>query len=123
MNFLEDYKMTTINYVLKNIDFRNVDVDISFKKIQDTIKTTSELQSEMDALIREDFRRANREIGDEIKYSEILSDLHAIEGISSLTLGLSSDIDVGWKYENIQFGLTQFPELNDITLTYNGIGE
>ena len=48
MDFLENYKMTTINYVLKNIDFRNVDVDVKFKKLEDTIKTTSEIQSEID---------------------------------------------------------------------------
>lgn len=121
--FLEDYKMTTINYVLKNIDYRNVDTNVNFKKLETTTRSTSDIQSDIDTFVRDYFKRTNVAIGDIIKYSEILSALHEVEGISSVTLSLSSDIEAGLKYENIEFGSIQLPELNDLNITYEGTGE
>lgn len=122
LTFLEDFKMATINYVLKNIDYRNIDTNVFFKKLVDTIRTNSEINSDLDATIRDFFKRSNINIGEEIKYSELLSELHDVSGISSVTLSLSSDIDVGLKYENIELGLVQYPILNNIDITFGGTG-
>lgn len=119
---LTDYKMTTLNYVLKDLDYRNMDVNVGFKKTVDTIRTQTEIANDVETYIRTFFRRANRTIGEEILYSDIVHDLREIEGISSLSLALSSDIDTGWKYENVDFGVIQFPELNAVSIAYSGTG-
>lgn len=123
LDFLEDYKMTTLNYVINNIDFRDIDVDVSFKRTTDTIRTVTEVSSDIESNIRSFFSRGSRDIGEELKYSELMSQLHAISGISSLTMSMSSDLEAGLKYENIQMGAIQFPELNLLTLTSLGTGE
>lgn len=120
--FLQDYKMTTLNYVLKDLDYRNVDVDVGFKKTESTVRTQTEIANDIEAYVRDFFTRANRKIGEEIKYSDIIHDLRDIDGISSLSMALSSDIDIGWKYENIDFGVIQFPELSAISIAYSGTG-
>ena len=123
LDFIEDYKMTTINYILKNIDFRNFDVDVTFKSLTTTTRTSTEIRSDLEAAVTAYFSRSERKIAEEIKYSGLWNDLLAISGISSMTLAISSDLDVGLKYENIQLGSTQFPELNEIGITYSGTGE
>ena len=123
LDFIEDYKMTTINYILKNIDFRNFDIGVTFKSLATTTRTSTEIRSDMEAAITAYFSRSERRIAEEIKYSALWNDLLAISGISSMTLAMSSDLDAGWKYENIQLGSTQFPELNELGITYSGTGE
>ena len=122
INFLADYKMATINYEINNLDFVNVDVGVTFKKTPETIRTQGEVTNDIDALIRDYFKRSNRSVGEELKFSEIMDSLHNIEGMSSLTLALSADTGVGWKYENIALEPIEFPELSNLTTTYNGIG-
>lgn len=123
LNFLEDYKMTTIHYNLKNIDYRDVDTDVTFKRQTETIRTAVEVSSDIESAVRTYFQRSERSINEELKYSSLLSQLQDIEGISSLTLSLSSDLDAGVKYENIQMGIIQFPLLNNLTITSTGTGE
>lgn len=122
LDFFEDYKMATINYVLKDIDYRNFIVDVTFKILTDTIRTTSEVQSDIESIIRNYFTRSERTIAEEIKYSELMSSLYAVDGVSSLTMTLSSDLAAGWQYENIQLGLIQFPVLDTLTITPSGTG-
>jgi len=122
-NFLEDYKMTTINYILKNLDYRYFDVNVEFKILTNTLRTNSEVSTDIETIINNYFLRSVRSIGDEIKYSDIISQLQAVSGISSLTMSLSSDLDVGIKYENINLGSIQFPLINTITISPCGTGD
>lgn len=123
LNFMEEYKMATINYVLKNLDYRQMDVAVTYKKQADSIKTNTEISTSIESTVRSFFQRANRAIGEETRYSELLSNLHSLTGISSLTMSFSSDTESGWKHENIQFGKIQFPNLSGLTIASCGIGE
>lgn len=123
LDYIEDYKMTTIHYILKNIDFRNFDIDMTFKRLTTTTRTNNEIRSDLEASVRNYFSRSERRIAEEIKYSALWNDLLEVSGISSLTLAVSSDLDVGWKYENIQLNSIQFPELGSLSIAFSGTGE
>jgi hypothetical protein len=123
LDFLEDYKMATLHYNLKNVDFRDIDTDISFKRQPETVRTVLEVSTDIETTVKGYFSRSERKISEDLKYSDLLSQLQSIEGISSLTLSLSSDLEAGLKYENIEMGLVQFPILNNLTIASAGTGE
>lgn len=122
VNFLETYKITTVNYVFESFDYVYIDADISYKKAKTSLLSPATITQSISSALRNLFKRSNRSIGEEVKYSEILKDLHDLEGISSITLALSSDIISGWSYENIELNDEQFPKINNITVDYIGIG-
>ena len=122
LNFLEDYKMATLHYVLKNIDFINIDTDVAFIRQVDTVRTAVEVNMDIESTVRDYFQRSERSINEDLRYSDLLSQLQSIEGISSLTMSLSSSLEAGLKYENIQLGVIEFPVLNNLTITSTGTG-
>ena len=122
-NFLENYKMATLHYNLKNVDFRNIDTNITFNRQSTTVRTASEVSTAIETTVKQYFNRSSRRVSEDLKYSDLLSQLQGIEGISSLTLSLSSDLEAGIKYENIEMGLVQFPVLNTLDITSSGTGE
>jgi len=120
LEFLEDYKISTLNYIFKDIDYRLFDVNITYKRDKDTVKTVTELNTNLNSSIIDYFKRTNRVIGEELKYSEILKQLHDLDGLSSVTLALSSDLNDDWQYQNIKLNNFQFPKLNNVTIASLG---
>jgi hypothetical protein len=115
--FLEDYKMTTINHVF--LDPTYVDINTTTTYVRDTSssKTTSEIEIEINSVIAEFFDKQNRSIGELIKHSEIVNSLHDITGISAVIFEIWKDGAVDPETnQNIQMGSLEFPLLNTSTI-------
>ena len=123
LDFLEDYKMATLNYVIKDLDYRNFVINILFKTQISTTRSVGEINADVDSAVRSFFNRTNRNIAEEIRYSNLMADIELVDGLSSCTLAMSSDLDAGYKYENIQLNNSQFPLLDSVTITASGTGD
>jgi len=115
LGYIEDYKMTSLNYVLKPIVFYNISPIIRWKKDTTTTKQTAEITADIESALRVFFSRANRTFGEEIKYSVVLKSLQEIEGISSLTLALSGQTSpISAYYENLVLDAIDFPRIDPV---------
>lgn len=122
LTFLDAHKLITINYVFKDLDYRYVDFNISYKKDPESLQTLTQIETDILNILKDYFSKTSMSIGGIIKYSEIMKNLTAVDGTTSLTLAISSDIDTGWKYENIYMNDIQFPILNNsgVNISYSG---
>jgi uncharacterized phage protein gp47/JayE len=115
--YLDSYKMTTINYIFKDIEYVDINAVVGFKKTTSTNKTNALLQQDISNVLRDYLNRQVRKLGDTIKYSEIVSNIQAIDGISSCTVSLSSSLDPTTIYEDISLTAMQFPKLGTTSIT------
>jgi len=124
LNYLEQYKMSTITYNLMPITYIYFNFNISFKSRATSSSTSNQVTAEINAAVTNYFNRLNRNLGEEIKYSDILSRLQSISDVSSLTLAVSSSLDNAWHYSNVQLAWNQFPKLNNsaLTISFSGTG-
>jgi hypothetical protein len=119
--FLDTHKMLTINYVIENLNYVYVNVTINYKRLKTTIRTLSEIQNDFNSIIREYFSKNVQRVGNEVKYSTLLSSLNAVDGVSSLTMSLCADIPElsgAPLYENIVLDATQFALINTISANW-----
>jgi hypothetical protein len=110
--YIEQYKMSSMQYIYKPINFYDFIPIVSWKKSSTTTKTVSEISHDIESSLRTYFSKLNREFGEEIKYSSVMENLIHVDGIDSLTLALCGETSpVSSYYENIQLTAMQFPRI------------
>ncbi len=110
LNYISQYQLLTLNYIILDIDYVNVYLNITYEMTATTTNTITEIQNNINTAIRNYFSKNNFTLGDELKYSDLITQLAQSDtGIDSLTLAISSDITSGWQYQNIDFNSIQFP--------------
>ena len=118
LDFLEVHKMLTLNYIIEDINYVYVNVTIKFDRYKTSIKTIPEIENDLRTVIRDYFSKYKQKVGGTIKYSELLSNLNSVDGVSSLTMSLSANIPAlsgEQLYENIDLNYTQFALVNSIS--------
>lgn len=115
-DYLNTYKMSTLEYVIKDVNFYNIDVLVNYYHDTESTQSASQTEAAISTYLSTYFSRGNRDMGENIKYSKILSGLQDLSGVSSLTMGLSGTDSSGWEYGNIQLSAVDFPKLNTVTI-------
>lgn len=121
LNFIEQFKMITLNYQINPLDFVEIDFYINYKTDKSILNITpSQIENTLINTLRTYFSKSNFSLGEEIRYSDLITDLSETYGLSSLTLSLCADIDgysAGLQTSNIELAPLQFPIINNIILT------
>jgi len=120
LEYIEKFKMTSMNYIFKPINYHDFYPFVDYKKIKNSTKLRSEIERDIESFLRTYFSRTSRDFADEIKYSEIVSGLNGLEGVSSLTLEISC-MSGSALHENVQLTSIEFPRLAMTWLPTSGI--
>ncbi len=115
--FLADYKMVTVNHIYLDPEYILVNIDVKYTKTS-TSKTIAEIEMKLKEVITDYFTKENRSIGELLLHSDLVDLLKSIEGVKSINLEMQrEDSPSDPTNANIQLIGTEFPKLNDITIT------
>lgn len=114
--FLDKYKISTINHIILEPTYIKIDVRVSYTKTSSTPKTTSELVMNIRNTIRTYFDKTNRDLGEIITISGMVDELLTISGIKSVIVDQKISTDPTLQNEDIVLSAYQFPKLNTLTI-------
>jgi len=113
---LFENKMITINHVFLDPTYVDITSVVEYSKSSTTSRTTSEIELDIQNIILNYLDKNNRNLGDLLKHSEVVSSLSAISGIDVILLNWGRDA-IAPDNINIQLSNLEFPKFKSLTIT------
>jgi len=113
---LFENKMITINHVFLDPTYIDIVSNVTYSKSSTTSRTTSEIELDIQNVILAYLDKSNRNLGDLLKHSEVVSSLTAISGVDVILLNWARDL-VTPDNINIQLSNLEFPKFKSLTIT------
>jgi len=89
---LEELKMLTIRHIFREPEYVTFDIDVRFTKDRKKIFTSSTvLINQIEQEVSNFFDKSNQEIGGVVSFSELITDIKAIDGIDTVRLTIVTD--------------------------------
>jgi len=117
-NFLEDYKMATLNHVYYDATYVDINTRVTYTQDTSSGKTITEIEMDIKNVIVSYFNKLNRDIGENLLHSDLVNSLQELDGIKSVIFEIwRDDSNPGVETNaNIQLGTIEFPQLKTNTI-------